>query len=78
MKRWGYFLGALVVSPLVLPVFATFCGLWSLERVLAARHQEHQTREAMKLYEELRAQHEPDPPPMVYRPTCWERLLDDA
>lgn len=78
MKRWGLFLGAVVISPLVVPAMITAMGLYAgafaIERTLASRQLERKALEALELFKTYRAHYRAA---AVYRPTSWERLMGD-
>jgi len=78
MKRWGYFLGAVAISPLVLPLMVggmgLYAGVYAVERSLASRRLEQKALEALEAFKALKSRYRAA---MVYRPTSWERLMGD-
>lgn len=76
MKRWVYFLGAVAISPLVLPVMITamglYAGVYTVERSLASRRLELSALRALKTFKSLREHYRAA---AIYRPTSWERIM---
>ncbi len=51
MRRWGFFLSAVAISPLVLPLMTVAIGLFAAERVLEDRRVKQRALDGFKRFE---------------------------